>query len=197
MEEFAAKILQQGGLNVFLAGLLVLAVGIISGFGPCNLATIPILISYVAGESDYSRGRGFALSLTFALGSAVTLTLLGVVVAAIGGLFGWARQFLYYVAAFICLVMGLKMLGVITASLFPARIFFRRLPLRQGLGGAFLLGMAAGVAGSQCGTPVLLAILSLVVAQGKPLLGAVLFFSLLNGRRLWENVLSGRNRGRF
>ncbi len=49
---------------------------------------------------------------------------------------------------------------------------------------AFLLGVTIGLAGSQCGTPVLFAILSLVMSKGKIAYGAVLLFLYGLGRGL-------------
>ena len=51
-----------------------------------------------------------------------------------------------------------------------------------GLGGSYVLGLAMGLVGSQCGTPILLAILSLALASGKWLYGAILLFVYALGR---------------
>ncbi len=60
----------------WLAYGLVFVGGIVTSIGPCNLATIPILVSYVAGTTTPTRGRAFALSLGFAVGLATTFMLL-------------------------------------------------------------------------------------------------------------------------
>jgi cytochrome c-type biogenesis protein len=51
-----------------------------------------------------------------------------------------------------------------------------------GLIGAFVLGLVVGLAGSQCGTPVLVAILGIVMAKGKLAYGASLLFAYGLGR---------------
>ncbi|MBC7075837.1 MAG: sulfite exporter TauE/SafE family protein [Syntrophomonadaceae bacterium] len=54
----------------------------------------------------------------------------------------------------------------------------------SGLGGSYLLGMTMGLVGSQCGTPILLAILFLAFASGKWLYGATLLFVYALGRKI-------------
>jgi len=51
-----------------------------------------------------------------------------------------------------------------------------------GLIGAFVLGLVVGLAGSQCGTPVLVAILGIAMAKGKLGYGASLLFAYGLGR---------------
>lgn len=169
--------------------LLVFAGGIITSIGPCNMAMIPVLMAYVGGTSDATKSRSFWLSLSFTLGTSTTFALLGLVAALIGGIFGISKVLLSYLAAVVSIVVGLKMLGIICIHLpnFGAR--FLRRPERQGMWAAFIMGLLIGLAGSQCGTPVLFAILSLVMAKGKLVYGAVLLFLYGLGRGLPVIVL--------
>lgn len=80
-----------------LAFVLVFFGGVITSLGPCNVATIPFIVGYVGGSHELSRARSFSLSLTFAIGLALTFMLLGVAAALIGGLIGastrwWSSQ---------------------------------------------------------------------------------------------------------
>ena len=71
-----------------LALILVFAGGVLTSIGPCNMAMIPLIIGYVGGSRNLSRGRSFILSAAFATGLALTFMLLGVIVSFVGGLVG-------------------------------------------------------------------------------------------------------------
>jgi len=69
----------------FLGLVLVFLGGLLTSLGPCNIATIPLIVGYVGGSQDLSRGRSFVLSLAFAIGLAITFMVLGLVAALVGG----------------------------------------------------------------------------------------------------------------
>lgn len=96
-----------------LAFALVFLGGILTSIGPCNVAMIPLVVGYVGGSRDLPRSRAFVLSLTFAIGLALTFMLLGIAAALIGGLIGASTTWWYYLVAFVCFVIGLNMLGVL------------------------------------------------------------------------------------
>lgn len=165
-----------------LAYLLVFLGGVLTSIGPCNIAMVPVIIAYVGGQQDLTRSRGFWLSSFFTLGSSVTFMLLGVVAATIGGLFGTESKILHWFVALICFAIGLSLLGALKVNLdFMTRLQPKRVAV-TGLIGAFLLGLVVGLAGSQCGTPVLVAVLGLVMAKGKLAYGASLLFAYALGR---------------
>ena len=166
-----------------LAYLLVFLGGIITSIGPCNVAMIPLVVGYVGGARDLSRGRSFTLALSFAVGLAVTFMLLGVVAGLVGGLFGGTNRVWFYVVAGVCFVIGLHMLGLFRLPELP---WFARLRERitlKGIPGALALGLVSGLVASQCATPVLVAILTYVMAQqGSLVYGAALLFVYALGR---------------
>jgi len=143
---------------------------------------VPVIMGFVAGQKELTRKRGFWLSLLFTLGSSATFVLLGLIAAAIGVLSGPESKLLHWFAAAVCILIGLNLLGAlhIRFDLF-ARLLPQR-PLLFGPIGAFLLGLVVGLAGSQCGTPVLVAILGAVVLKGKLVVGALLLFTYGMGR---------------
>ena len=161
-------------------GIAFLA-GVISSIGPCNLTAIPLIIAYVGGYS-LSRARSFFISLVFTLGLAITFVGLGAVAALIGGLFGQVGSIWYWAVAGICLLIGLSLLGVYELPL-PGWLADRQAALQQrGLTGALVLGLVSGLVTSQCATPVLVAILTLVMAKGAVIYGATLLFVYALGR---------------
>jgi cytochrome c-type biogenesis protein len=51
-----------------LGYVLVFLGGLVTSLGPCNLATVPLIVAYVGRTRDLPRGRSFALSFAFTLG---------------------------------------------------------------------------------------------------------------------------------
>ena len=183
MTEFVTQTLPRivGELSA-LAYLLVFLGGVLTSIGPCNLSMVPVIIAYVGGQHDLSRARGFWLSGFFTLGSSITFMALGVVAATVGGLFGTESKILYWFVALVCFVIGLNLLGALKVNFdFMARLQPRRVAISGALG-ALALGLVVGLVGSQCGTPVLVAILGLVMAKGKLVYGASLLFAYGLGR---------------
>lgn len=167
----------------FLAFLLVFLGGIVTSIGPCNVAMIPLVVGYVGGARDLSRGRSFVLSLTFAVGLAITFMLLGIGASLVGGLFGGTNRVWYYVVAGVCFLIGLHMLGVFHLPEISALARLRERITLKGLPGALALGLVSGLVASQCATPVLVAILTYVMAQqGALAYGAALLFVYALGR---------------
>ncbi len=165
-----------------LAIALVFAGGVVTSIGPCNMAMIPLIIGYVGGSRDLSRGRSFVLSTTFATGLAITFMMLGVVVSFVGGLIGTGHKWFYYGVAGVCLLIGLQLLGVIHLPM-PDFLAERRQRMAwRGVPGAMALGLVSGLVASQCATPVLAAILTYVMAEGAIAYGAALLFIYALGR---------------
>ncbi len=165
-----------------LAFALVFLGGVLTSLGPCNVAMIPLVVGYVGGSRDLPRKRAFMLSLIFATGLALTFMLLGVVAALIGGLVGAASNWWYYLVAFVCLVIGLNMLGLIHIEMPLWLGGLREKVTLKGAPGALALGLVSGLVASQCATPVLAAILTYVMAKGALVYGAGLLFVYALGR---------------
>ena len=102
-------------------GLAIAAVflgGVTTALNPCVLAMVPLLMGIVAGNDETSTARrSLVFSLFFVLGLAVTFTILGLISAIMGKLFGNVGPFWKYAVAGICLVMGLHLLGVLKLKL--------------------------------------------------------------------------------
>ena len=150
---------------------------------------IPILMAYVGGNATAGRRRSFWLSLFFTLGTSTTFMLLGVIAAAVGGIFGASKALLIYFAAAISIVVGLKMLGIFKFRLPNPLTGILRKPEHQGLLAAYFMGLSIGLAGSQCGTPVLFAILTLVMSKGLVAYGALFLFVYGLGRGIPVTIL--------
>ncbi len=169
--------------NISVLGYLIVFLGgLVTSLGPCNLATIPLIVGFVGGTRNLSRQRAFALSFAFALGLAITFMLLGVVAALIGSWIGSGSRGWYYLAAAICFAIGLQMLGVLQFDLPMAFGGLRERIGLKGIPGALALGLVSGLVASQCATPVLAAILTYVMLEGAVAYGASLLFVYALGR---------------
>ena len=166
-----------------VAYLLVFVGGIVTSIGPCNVAMIPLIVGYLGGSTNLSRGRSFALSLTFATGLAITFMALGVVATLVGGMIGGTSRLWYYVVAGVCFLIALHMLGAFRLPEIPWMGRLRERISLKGIPGALALGLVSGLVASQCATPVLAAILTYVMArQGALAYGAALLFVYALGR---------------
>ena len=172
--------MQPGSL---LGYLLVFLGGVFTSIEPCNVAMIPLIMGVVGGSRNLERRRAFWISLVFTLGLAVTFVLLGVLAALLGGILGGGTPLWYYIAAAVCLVIGLQLLGVLQLTP-PAWLnALQGKVSARGIRGAFVLGLVSGLVASQCATPVLAVILTYVMAQKASLLyGAALLFIYSLGR---------------
>lgn len=160
--------------NPWLAVVAVFLGGVTTALNPCVLAMIPLLMSVVAGNRETTTvKRSLAFSLFFVLGLAVTFTILGLISALLGRMFGDIGAFWKYAVAAVCLIMGLHLLG-----LFPWKIGFSSglQVRRRGYLGAFLLGLLFGVVSTPCAVPVLAVLLAFVAEKGNVAYGGFLLF---------------------
>ena len=137
---------------------LVFVAGVISSASPCALATVPLVVGYVGGHAGGDRRRALLYSMAFVLGLATTFTALGAAAALLGQLMG-SLGGPWFVA-----------LGLLAAAMPHWQ------PKVAGPLGALLLGALFGLVSSPCATPVLVALLGLVAAQGEVAYGISLLF---------------------
>ncbi|MEC1718936.1 cytochrome c biogenesis CcdA family protein [Schinkia azotoformans] len=191
MNEFIitlSEILNEKG--AILALTIAFLGGILTSMGPCNIAIIPLFLSYlnkmpISINIKEARVKGFLLSLSFIIGIAITFVLLGLVLSLIGGLLGTPQRIFQYILAFISLLMGLTLLEVIRFNFKIGNFSIEQyvnVKKLHGFMGALLLGMVLGLTSSQCGTPIMFVILSFVTLKGKVILGALLMFFYALGR---------------
>jgi cytochrome c-type biogenesis protein len=160
--------------NPWLAVVAVFIGGAMTASNPCVLAMIPLMMGMVAGSTE-STGikKTLVFSVFFVLGLSVTFTALGLVSALMGRLFGDVGGFWKYLAAAVCLVMGLQLLGVFKIGMNLPPAFNVR---KEGRFGAFFLGLLFGVVSSPCAVPILAVLLAFVAQKGNVLYGGLLLF---------------------
>ncbi len=166
--------------NLWLAPVLALFAGVLASFLPCSLSSIPLIIGYVGGTKQKDTRTAFRLSLTFAAGTAITFTALGVIASIAGKLIGSASSWWYIVLGVLMLLMALQTWEIF--EIIPSSYLVSK-NTKKGYVGALLAGILGGVFSSPCSTPVLIALLAIVAGKGNLLWGIVLllFYSLGHG----------------
>ena len=174
------------GLSAYLQGSVALAFlavylgGVLISFTPCVYPVIPITVAFIGARGQGSRGRGLILSLVYVTGMAVTYTILGVVAALSGSLFGriQSNPWSYFLIGNLCIAIGLSMLDVFSFSVrtpgFVTRV--RSGNGKRGLAGSFLVGAASGLVMGPCTAPALAVILGYAATRQNVALAAGLMF---------------------
>jgi cytochrome c biogenesis protein CcdA len=158
------------GQNMWLAPLLALLAGVLTSFTPCSLSSIPLVIAYVGGIGVEPK-KALRLSLVFALGAAITFTVLGVAAASVGQLLGTGAKWWYLVLGALMILMALQTWEVV--NIIPSTYLAGK-NKRRGYIGALITGMLGGLFSSPCATPVLIALLAIAAGGGNLLWGALL-----------------------
>lgn len=170
--------------NLLLAFALVFFAGILTSFTPCIFPMLPITISILGYHANKgNRLHNIFRAVSYVLGIAVTYSLLGVIAALTGQLFGSALTNKYLLGGLcgLFVLMALGMWDVFEVQV-PAFIRNRFATSKShGLGGAFVMGLVAGIVASPCVGPVLVSILSFVSTTRNVVLGFSLLFTFALG----------------
>jgi len=170
------------GKGLPLIFVLVFLGGLALNLTPCVYPIIPITISYFGGQSGGKKGGVVLHAVLYVVGMAVTYSLLGVIAAFTGGLFGAALQIpavLVFIAA-VMLLLSLSMFDVYELRM-PA--FLNRLAggSQKGYFGTLAMGLTVGIVAAPCIGPFVLGLLTYVGNRGNVVLGFSLFFVLALG----------------
>lgn len=173
MDQFLILIHQWMGSGVGLAALGCFLWGVVSVlFSPCHLASIPLIVGYVAGQDKLVEGRQAAIYAgLFTTGLFLTIAAIGVACAWLGRMLGDVGPYWTIVVGLILLWVAMDMLGVSRCSL--GGNLMGRFKLR-GMNGAFVLGLAYGVLSGSCTFGFIAPILAIITVQEKIATGILL-----------------------
>ena len=176
-----AAMIDESGL--FWAFVAIFFIGLALNLTPCVYPMISVTVSIFGGQTDTNLFRVFLKALTYVMGIATMYSVLGVVAALSGGLFGSALQSPVVLAIIGLLLMGLalSMFGLyeiqmpywITSKLGGQNA--------SGFIGVFVSGLVVGVFAAPCIGPPIIALLAFVGANGDPFFGFWSFFILSLG----------------
>jgi thiol:disulfide interchange protein DsbD len=164
-------------IGIFLIGLAL-------NLTPCVYPMISVTVSLFGGQQGGSSGKVFGRAVIYVLGIATMYSVLGVIAALSGGLFGsWLQS--PYMLGFI----GLLMFGL-ALSMFG--LYEIQMPYwltsKLGAGGSstgviglFISGLVVGIFAAPCVGPPIIALLAYVGTVGDPLFGFYVFFVLSLG----------------
>jgi len=164
-----------------LAGTAVAAVGcflwgmVSVVFSPCHLASIPLIVSYVAGQDQALKAKHAAnYALAFTVGLFITIALVGIICSLLGRMLGEVGPFWTILVGGILIWVALDMLGVTACSMSGSLL--SRIKIK-GLRGAFILGLAYGILSGSCTFGFIAPILAIITIQQKIMTG-ILFIVL-------------------
>ena len=162
-------------LSAFLGGVLV-------SFSPCVYPLVPITLGFIGVKGSSGRLRGFYLSLVYVLGLAVTYSVLGLIAALSGKLFGQvsSHPLSFLIIGNVCILAGLSFFEVINIPFMGVRLQ-NKIERKGGYLSVFLLGLASGLIAGPCTAPALGAILVYVASRQNVVYGASLLFSFAYG----------------
>ncbi|RWU03464.1 cytochrome C biosynthesis protein [Pseudodesulfovibrio sp. S3] len=152
-----------GALGCFLWGMVSVL------FSPCHLASIPLIVGYVAGQDRLIEGRQATVyAAVFTSGLFITIAAIGVICSLLGRMLGDLGPYWTILVGAILLWVALDMLGVARCSLSGGLMSKLKV---KGMPGAFILGLAYGALSGSCTFGFIAPILAIITVQEKVLTG--------------------------
>lgn len=179
-QSFAESIFDGKGL--FLSFILVFLGGLALNLTPCVYPLIPITLGYFGGQSESKTSRLFGLASIYVIGMAITYSLIGVVTALSGSLFGALLQnpIVLIGIALVLIALSLSMFGLYEFQI-PSSWMAKLGEARTGYFGALFMGLTMGIVAAPCIGPFVVGLLTFVGAKGDPMFGFLIFFVLALG----------------
>jgi cytochrome c-type biogenesis protein len=178
-------LLQQGELSLAMLSMVLVA-GVVAGVTPFGLSMAVLVAGRAGATTGGSRNVANSArrqAMWFSLGSATSLFAAGMVAAAAGSVLVDYRLAPYI--PLLTLLMGVQLLvgrrWRVLSRLRPGRV---ERPARQHArnGDAFLLGLPFGVITAPCTAPIIVAVLSLIAANGGVVFGVLVLLAFTIGR---------------
>jgi len=169
--------LARWGLGPTLAWVALL--GLALNLTPCVYPLISVTVAFFGGRSGQPRERTLFHACCYVLGICFTFSILGVVAALTGSLFGAAlqRPEVTLVIVALMVLLALSNFGLYQFRL-PSALMQAAGRAGEGAGGAFFMGLTMGIVGAPCIGPIVAALLVFVGTTQSALLGFAFFFAL-------------------
>jgi thiol:disulfide interchange protein DsbD len=180
-EHEIARLFEHRG--AFLAFLGIFVIGLALNLTPCVYPMLSVTVSLFGGQTDRQTLRVFFRALVYVLGMATMYSVLGVVAALTGGVFGGVLQSPWVLTTIAVLMFGLavSMFGLYELQM-PYWLTSRLGgTTATGIIGIYLSGLVVGVFAAPCIGPPILALLAFVGTKSDPILGFWTFFTLSCG----------------
>jgi thiol:disulfide interchange protein DsbD len=169
---------------IFIGGLAL-------NLTPCVYPLIPITISYFGSQSEGKTSKLFIHGLLYVLGMSLMYSVVGVVTALTGALFGNLMQnpFVIIIIAAIFVILSLSLFGVYEFTV-PQFLMNLAGGAQQGYLGSFFMGLTMGIVAAPCIGPFVLGLVTYVAAMRNIFLGFILFFAMSLGLGLPYLILA-------
>ena len=167
--------------------------GVLTSLTPCVYPLIPITVAVFGAREARSRLQALALTLVYIAGMAMMFSGLGYAAASSGKVFGsfLANPWMLAGLGLFFIAMAASMFGAFDIAL-PQGLALRLNRVGgAGWGGAFAMGLVAGVIAAPCTGPVLASLLTVVATSGQPAFGVLLLFVYALGVGLPFLLLGG------
>ncbi len=152
-------------LGCFLWGMISVALS------PCHMASIPLIVSYVAGQEKALDAKQAAwYAVVFTVGLFITIAAVGIVCSLLGRMLGEIGPYWTILVGAILIWVALDMMGVSWCSMSGGLLARIRM---KGLPGAFVLGLGYGFLSGSCTFGFIAPILAIITIQQKILIGVV------------------------
>lgn len=158
-----------------MGGLLIAAVGcflwgmVSVAFSPCHMASIPLIVGYVAGQERALRPKDAVwYAAAFSIGLFISIALVGIICSLLGRMLGETGPYWTILVGLILIWVALDMWGVSRCSISGSLL--GRIKIR-GITGAFVLGLSYGILSGSCTFGFIAPILAIITIQQKVLIG--------------------------
>jgi len=166
LEDFFISILKTQGIIGFVAAFVI---EVLTSISPCSIISVPLLVGNALGMSSHLSPRErmhftYIFASLFALGVAVSFSILAYMVAKMGYFISIAPLEAYLAGGILAIAIGLYSLGILPEVIDKSRWMSRLITLRYM--GALLIGMLFGLVSTPCASAPLVAIIT--VAANAP-----------------------------
>ena len=169
------------GMSLPLLLVTVFFGGLALNLTPCVFPLIPITIGFFAQQTKGRTGNTFGLAFAYFIGIALTYSVLGVLAALGGAIFGGALQnpIVVVVIVLVLLALAASMFGA--WEIRPPAWAMNASGGRSGMPGALIMGLLMGIIAAPCIGPFVIGLLTFVGQRGDPVFGFFVFFALAAG----------------
>ncbi|MGF1671461.1 MAG: protein-disulfide reductase DsbD family protein [Balneolaceae bacterium] len=180
-----AQLFDESGLIWAFVGIFF--IGLALNLTPCVYPMLSVTVSLFGGQASENStlGKSFSMASIYVFGIVFMYSVLGVVAAYTGSLFGSWLQSPWVLAGIglLLFLLALSMFGLYELQLPPW--LTQKLGSAQnstgGVIGHFISGLAVGIFAAPCIGPPIIALLAFVGQQGDPFFGFFTFFILAFG----------------
>lgn len=180
MEALTDAVTYNISMQSWTAVLLAFSAGVLTSFSPCSLSSIPLIIGYITNIKDINTKKSLLYSIIFVTGAAVTFIALGLLFSLIGLAVTLPVKTMYVIIGILMIVIAFQIFEFI--NIIPLFNLINK-NNKRGRIGAFITGILSGFISSPCSTPVLIAILLLIMKEKNIIYGIILMaaYSLGHG----------------